>query len=321
MSASPRIAARRGARAATKRKGRGKAAHSLKLIAAAADILAAIQPATVRAVCYQLFIQGVIASMAKSETNRVSVQLTDAREQGLIPWESIVDETRETEYPFNAWDDLSGYLDTVSNAYARDRWTRQPNRVEVWSEKNTVAGTLRPILRKYGVPFLPLRGFNSATKVHDAAVNSANTSQNIIKLYVGDYDPSGMYMSEKDLPERLDRYSERRDRDSDKVDLRRIALTKLHCQSLGRGLSFPVDSKKDDTRYAWFKKGYGSRCWELDALSPAMLRVVVEREIRALINRDIWKRDDRAEKAELRSIREVISDWPSIPGQARKYAR
>jgi hypothetical protein len=35
--------------------------------------------------------------MGKNSTNRVSRQLVDAREQGLIPWGWIVQETREVE--------------------------------------------------------------------------------------------------------------------------------------------------------------------------------------------------------------------------------
>jgi hypothetical protein len=39
---------------------------------AAVTILQEIQPASVRAVCYRLFTLGIIDSMAKSETNKVS---------------------------------------------------------------------------------------------------------------------------------------------------------------------------------------------------------------------------------------------------------
>ena len=57
---------------------RGKTQRSLDLIDAAYAILEEIQPATVRAVCYQLFIRQLIPSMAKTCTNRVSAQLVYA---------------------------------------------------------------------------------------------------------------------------------------------------------------------------------------------------------------------------------------------------
>jgi len=78
-------------------RGRGKSQASLALINVAKIILEEIQPATVRAVCYRLFILKLIPSMAKNNTNKVCGQLVWAREQGLIPWHWLVDETREAE--------------------------------------------------------------------------------------------------------------------------------------------------------------------------------------------------------------------------------
>ena len=83
---------------------RGKSAKSLALIDAAYDILEEIQPCSVRAVCYQLFIRKLIPDMGKSSTNGVSVQLVWARENGRIPWGWIVDESREAE-TVSAWSD------------------------------------------------------------------------------------------------------------------------------------------------------------------------------------------------------------------------
>ena len=70
--------------------GRGKSAASLILIEASRRILSEIQPASVRAVCYRLFIEGLIPSMVKSNTSKVGVQLVYARECGIIPWAWIL---------------------------------------------------------------------------------------------------------------------------------------------------------------------------------------------------------------------------------------
>ena len=74
--------------------GRGRSEASDRLTEAAYQILKAIHPCSVRAVCYQLFVRGDIANMGKNETNKVSRNLRDAREWGIIPWEWIVDDTR-----------------------------------------------------------------------------------------------------------------------------------------------------------------------------------------------------------------------------------
>ena len=185
--------------------GRGKAQASWNLIAAARAILEEIQPASVRAVCYQLFTRKLIRSMDKTETNRVSVHLRDAREAKVIPWDWIVDETREAEC-ISAWEDPAAYVDTVRRAYRRDRWTQQPCRIEVWAEKGTVRGTLAPVLNTYGVTFRVMHGYGSTTVIHDVAEESAERDQPTVALYVGDWDCSGLHMSEVDLPTRITRY-------------------------------------------------------------------------------------------------------------------
>jgi hypothetical protein len=86
----------------------------------------------------------------------------------------------------------------------------------VWSEKGTVRGVLAPVLDRYAVGFNPVHGFTSATVVHDVAED--DDGRPLIILYVGDFDPSGMHMSEEDLPARFAQYGGKH------VSLRRIAL-------------------------------------------------------------------------------------------------
>lgn len=167
---------------------RGKARHSLELIKAARAILAEIQPATVRAVCYRLFTMEIIDSMSKVETNRVSRQLTDARERGWIPWPWIVDETREAER-VQSWRDPAAFVATVQRAYRRDHWALQPSRVEVWSEKGTVRGTLAPVLEEYGVTFRVMHGYASATTVYQVTEERKRDTRPLVVFYVGDWGP------------------------------------------------------------------------------------------------------------------------------------
>jgi hypothetical protein len=77
--------------------GRGRSQKTLDLVEQARAILEQIQPASVRAVCYQLFTPRVIPSMAKRDTNRISDLLARAREEGAIPWAWVVQEGRAIE--------------------------------------------------------------------------------------------------------------------------------------------------------------------------------------------------------------------------------
>ena len=74
----------------------------------------------------------------------------------------------------------------------------------MWSEKGTIRGVLAPVLDQYAVGFRVMHGFSSATSVHDVADD--DDGRDLIALYVGDYDPSGLFMSEQDLPSRLAEY-------------------------------------------------------------------------------------------------------------------
>jgi hypothetical protein len=288
------------------------------------EIAEAIRPCSVRALAYQLFNRKLIPSMAKEHTQKVSRLSVVARESGLLPWEWIVDGTRQEE-KIPTWDDPTHYARVVMSSYRRNKWQDQPKHISVMSEKATVEGTLRPILEKYEVPFQVLHGWSGATPIYDAAEANLYRHQQTLILYVGDYDPSGMGMSELDLPKRLARYSS--DDPSNKdisidfakkylkklgLEIRRIALTQAHIKRLGTAISFPVTDKKADTRYQWFVSNYGHFCWELDALSPVDLRTSVEKAIVAELDRVSWDRHIQAEEIERKVIVDTCSTWRSI---------
>ena len=282
------------------RRGRGKAQKSLDLIEAAYRILSEIQPASVRAVCYRLFNEKLIKSMAKSETNRVGAQLTWARENDQIPWEWIVDGTREIDRP-SSWDDPGDLLATAARQYRRDWWEQQPYRVLLCSEKSTVEGTVKPVTAGFGVGFLSLHGYSSATSAHDVAELSIEDDRPLVIFYIGDWDPSGLHMSEVDLPGRLRRYG-------GKAKVVRIALTEHDVAT--RGLpSFSAEEKRKDPRYAAYIRQFGHHCWELDALDPNVLRERIHQHIGSLIDWVTWERYTKIEEAERASLFEVVAAW------------
>jgi len=257
----------------------------------------AARPITGRGIGYKLFTAGLIPSMDRNSMQRVYRLLKEARERDMIPWHWIVDETRELERK-PSWDDPAEFVRVVSRSYRRDFWNQQPVRVEVWSEKGTVRGVLAPVLDGYGVGFRVMHGFSSATTINDVAGDY--DGRPLIVLYCGDYDPSGMWMSEHDLPDRINRYG------GDHVEVNRIALTEDDVRSLP---SFPASDKNKDTRYKWFVQNYGNRCWELDAMDPNALRSRVECEIVALIEPIAWERCALVNKEEQESLRHVLDQW------------
>jgi hypothetical protein len=281
-------------------RGRGKAQKSLDLIEAMCTAAAVAHPITGRGIGYKLFTAGLIPSMARSEMQRVYRLLREAREDGTIPWTWIVDETRELER-CSAWDDPTQYARVVAQSYRRDFWNQQPLRCEVWSEKGTIRGVLAPILDEYAVGFRVMHGFGSATSIY--GISQDDDGRPLVALYIGDRDPSGMYMSEHDLPDRLDKY------DGHHVEIDRIALTREQTLNLP---SFPASDKKKDARYPWFVRNFGDRCWELDALDPNDLRALVEEAIKAQIEPTAWERCAVVNRAEQESLRTILDQWGKV---------
>jgi hypothetical protein len=279
------------------KKGRGRAKRSIELIAVMYAAAKAAQPITGRGIGYKLFTVGLIPSMVRSEMQRVYRLLKEAREQGDIPWDWIVDETRSLER-LSTWENPADYARTVARSYRRDFWNQQPVRVEVWSEKGTIRGVLQPVLDHYAVSFRVMHGFGGATTVHEVAQD--DDSRELAVLYVGDYDPSGMYMSQIDLPRRLTAYG------GAHITLVRIALDSKQVRELP---SFPAADKHKDPRYKWFRSFYGDRCWELDAMDPNDLRDCVEKAIVELIEPEAWQRCEVVNKAEQESLKTILGSW------------
>ncbi|MGA2637426.1 MAG: hypothetical protein ABSF11_06860 [Methylocella sp.] len=248
--------------------------------------------------------------MKTGETQKVSRLLVIARENGWIPWAWIVDETRAPER-VSAWADLADYGETILRAYRRDFWDRQDERVEIWSEKGTVRGVIAAILDEFAVTFSVKHGFDSATSVHDVARQTEDLERPLRALYIGDWDPSGLCMSERDLPERLAAYGAN-------VDLHRIALTQADVQN-GDLPGFLLETKAKDPRHNWFKQNYGDECWELDALPPPLLRERVRAEILCFIDQDAWEHCARVENAERESLRKF--DWKGVFSDQSKNTR
>ncbi|AVP59051.1 hypothetical protein C7H73_08860 [Pulveribacter suum] len=284
----------------------------MEIIKASIRILEEIQPASVRAVCYRLFTEKLIPNMSKGSTNAVGTQLVYARENGLIPWEWIVDETREAERT-SSWSNPESIIGAAVRQYRKDYWEMQPRRVEVWAEKGTVRGTVAPVLSKYGVTFRVMHGYGSATSIYGIAQETLDSTKPMTVLYIGDHDPSGMQMSERDIPTRLARYG-------GTAEIIRIALDASDVTADTKLPWFPVEDKVGDTRHDWFVENYGHRCWEVDALSPVVLRERLDAAIESMLDADAWNHAIDIEAAEIESMKSIMGTWKSISVQAPKYS-
>lgn len=282
---------------------RGLAPRTIEIRSVAYAILAERQPATVRHVCYQLHhVYRLIPDMSKRSTDKVSGILTRAREDGLIPWEWIVDDTRAVERRA-AWSDPVDFFESVAHQYRVDRWADQPNRVMVISEKSTVAGMLRPVLRRWAVPFASFHGHSSATALNDLARESVADDRPLTILYVGDHDPSGRHMSDVDIPGRVARYG-------GEATIVRLAVLPAQIAPLNLPTE-PAEEKQADPRFRWFVRTHGGTCCELDTVDPNALRGLVDGAIAQLVDAAAWERAEAVERVERASISDYLAGFPA----------
>lgn len=290
-------------------KTRGKAKSTLVFQTAILQIVEERAPITVRGVAYALFTRGLIDSMVTNNTAKVSRVMTEMRETGMLDWTRIVDSSRATDR-ISVWANPSEIIDSAVRGYRRNYWQDQPCLIEVWSEKSTVAGLLAPVLDEFGVTFRVQKGFGSFTSVRQAAEDSLDVPdhQNPIALYIGDYDPSGMFMSEIDLPTRLARYGS-------KWQFQRIAVLESDTPNLP---SFEASTKSEDHRYEWFVERFGHKCWELDAIDPNDLRQRVREQIVTRLNLLAWEHAKRIEEVEVESMQSFHQAWKNqLKGSAQ----
>ena len=282
---------------------RGKAGRTVELEAAIVRIVADRNPITVRGVCYALFTMGLIPDMSVNSTGKISRVMTDMREVDELDWTLIVDGSRAVDRA-SLWGNPGEIIRAAVKTYRRNNWQDQPSLVEVWREKSTVQGVLAPVLGDLGVTFRVMKGFGSFTAVRQAAVDSLDLPDDraAVALYVGDWDPSGLYMSEMDLPRRLERYGSL-------WSFERIAIVHDDLAGLPH---FDTATKSGDVRLKWYLENTTAdprKSWELDAMDPNDLRERVRDAIEGYMDMDVWNGALAIEAVEKESMLDFHKTW------------
>jgi len=131
-----------------------------QIISAAADILAGEYPMTLRQCFYRLVSIGVIENTHK-DYQALSTYLTKARGDGRIQYEWIVDRSRP-EYSVGAFENPAEFVEVLKRGYRKDYWQSQPHYVEIWTEKDSIVGSIEPVTNELGVTVRVGRGLATA---------------------------------------------------------------------------------------------------------------------------------------------------------------
>jgi len=241
---------------------------TLDLFAAVNAILGQYEgPLTLRQVFYRLVAAQQLENTRAAYCG-LSKHLVNARLAGIVDDSRIVDRVRNT-LRVPCWNDLPDFLETVRQSYRREKWTRQPYALEVWCEKDAVAGVLQPVTDRYEVLLFPCRGYDSYSALKDAGERIRRAGRPTVVLYLGDFDPSGQDMP-RDIRDRLTRDF------GATFDLRVIALTREQVDEHDLPQNF---AKRTDSRAAAFIARHGDIAVELDALPPNVLQALVREHL------------------------------------------
>jgi hypothetical protein len=256
------------------------------------DILSKDHPQTVRQVFYALTVRGVIAKAEIEYQRTVCRLLTEMREAGQIPFEWIADNTRWQRKP-STFVGLESCLDSVAKFYRRDLWAAMPVYVEVWCEKDALAGVLLEETKIYDVPLMVSRGYSSLSFLHSAAMAIKAKGKPAFVYHFGDLDPSGVDAA-RDIEAKLRRYAP-----GAEIHFERPAVTREQVEQW----NLPTrPTKMKDTR----AKKFGSpTSVELDAIPAHKLRDIA----RECIERHVDKQKFELLRIAEESERELLKKW------------
>src|SRR6059058_5332081 len=150
-----------------RRKVRRPQARTLRLHEAMLAIAARYERLTVRQLFYQLVRYGIVPKTER-DYDRIQDASVQLRRAGRLPYGTIADGGRSRRR-VPGWHGLGELLQTYHQQYRRDYWATQPRTVEIWCEKDALAGVITPICDEYGATFVSLHGFGSLTIAYESA--------------------------------------------------------------------------------------------------------------------------------------------------------
>lgn len=177
------------------KRGRGTAAEVEARREALFDIVDDMRPMTVRQVFYQATVRGIVE---KTEAGyaKVQIDLVKMRRNGILPYEWLADNTRWQRKP-RTYCGVSHALRSTAELYRKALWADIDAYVEIWLEKDALAGVIWPIVSRYDVPLMVSRGYASLSFLHDAANSIADLNCPAHIYHLGDFDPTGVNAGEK----------------------------------------------------------------------------------------------------------------------------
>jgi len=253
-----------------------------KIIDQAAEILTEYtdEPLSLRQLYYQFVSRDLFANR-QANYDRLGDVISNARLAGLISWTAIEDRERTCHTAY-VQDDPEAVLDNIAAHYAPDRWAEQDNYVECWIEKASLVRSIQTPCEKWDVPFMACKGYVSSSEMWQGSLRfrqAMRAGKSCHLIHLGDHDPSGIDMTRDNL-DRMEVFGA-------DIEIHRIAL---NMDQVRKHNPPPNPAKLTDSRVGNYIDNFGEKSWELDALTPTIIRELVEKQILELIDMPDWEK-------------------------------
>jgi hypothetical protein len=226
-------------------------------------------PVTVRGLYYQAEVAG-LPGIDKTDGSyaKIQRQVLQLRRVGLMSYDDIADATRWMRKPqsFNSIEDA---LESTASTYRKALWRETRDYVEVWCEKDALAGVILPVTEKFDVPLMISRGFSSETFCFEAIASRDDDDRTFFVYYLGDFDRAGRDAATS-LQEKLTRFADEKGIIVRFVDLA-VTLTQI--------TQWHLPTREPKRKSAADKKWPYRFACELDAIPADRLRALVDRAI------------------------------------------
>ena len=253
------------------------------------------RPMTVRQVFYRLVGLGRVAKTETEYKHTVVRLLTEMRRSGEVPYGWIADSTRWMRRP-RTYGSLEDALEQTARTYRRTLWNDQAAYVEVWLEKDALAGVLAEATGPWDVPLLVTRGYPSPSYLAEAAEAIRGCGKPAHLYYFGDRDPSGL-----DIP-RVVEAGIRELAPRAAVHFERVAVTQ---EQIERWRLPTRPTKPSDSRSGRFS----GASVEVDAIPPATLRELAAACIGRHVDRAQLEATKAIERLERARLEELARSW------------
>lgn len=293
---------------------------------------------TARQLYYQCVSRDLIAN-TPAEYKKLTALLTDARYAGMIDWDAIEDRGREPSTP-SEWNDPMSLVESALRAYRLPRWEGQPAYVELWVEKQALAGVLAPIAREYHATLMVNKGYSSASAMKESADrikaagmidqeaydeiidkvkaveeefgDDSEEYQAILKKIVPEHNAACrkavvLYLGDHD-PSGEDMVRDIKDR------LKEFGVKRLTVEKIGLTIAQvrqynppPNPAKITDSRAKAYIEKFGQSSWEVDALPPNVLTRLIRLAFDTHIDKNKMNEIKKREETDKELLRKAVA--------------